>query len=869
MSERDIPLSVGWAGQPPERPNERRRPSERAPGGGKRFGPYVIEAELGRGGMGAVYRARHAQTGVVYALKVILKSGRVEEDYSDRALARFRREAEVLARVDQHPGIVRIHSFGVERGTPYCVMEHVEGRSLAQVLKEDGPPSPERAAEIVIALAEALEHVHGHGVLHRDLKPANVLIDREGRPRLLDFGLAYDAFASTFTMTGEMLGTPVYMAPEQVSIKSKELDARTDVYGLGMILYELLAGRTPFEDRRGAALLAAIVREEPAPPSTYRPAVPDGLDSIARKAIEKEPRWRYNEVGALAIDLRAWRDGGRVTALQPTPLLTIRRRLATREARLGVSVMLVATVIGASAILLERGRRSSQERTRAQMAIERAYRELRTGDLEAVETLREEAGRFESAGGVWDGDARLEAIEHLARVAEGDSRSVAALFDDRTRWRSEADADAVARVLLASDQSMTLVRLAERAPWMLASEDVLLALAEVVVERDDVVAVVGPQLIATFESRSRSDPRLAFAARRISYRGLQLALDGEDRAGLEARCRSLIATLRQEEDPRAFVTDVDVERLGRRVSDGPPEIIEAFLHFLAPGDARRERTLIALADRLLRIVTEAQGRGPPSPVVWQITTMLFRFGALESGSALLAQIAVSVVESNRLEGDGPVSRDLERLARLVASDRGRGPDPELALTILSSRDVGEGLHPVLLCGLESALGRLWTEDRELRRGRGFELSLRSAGLGSLDECRRDLVVEARNAMDRQVARYRSPEPLVLLAESARSSDRPDAPEVIGDALAACRGRQHGLDARLASVLHRYVYRLLQGDRGLECVVAEELRWATRELETLAMSARPVLSSPRAVMTPEQALSATQKLVGDHARRHGR
>ncbi len=307
---------------------------------GTRFGPYQVEALLGRGGMGAVYRARHLETGRADALKVILASRLA----TDRGLARFRREVEVLARIEPHPGVVRVHACGLERGLPWAAMDLVAGRSLASILDADGPLPARRAAEVGAAVARALAHVHVHGVLHRDLKPENVLIaDDDGAPRLVDFGLAFDAFAERLTQTGELLGTPAYMAPEQVSRGSRsgsepgsrpgsvdvggEIGPSTDVYGAGAVLYAALTGRPPFVGD-SVALVIQVVQHAPTSPRAVVADVPAELEAICLRCLEKDPAFRYPSAVELAEDLDRWLRGEPVTA-RSSGIGRLLRRLRT------------------------------------------------------------------------------------------------------------------------------------------------------------------------------------------------------------------------------------------------------------------------------------------------------------------------------------------------------------------------------------------------------------------------------------------------------------------------------------------------------------------------------------------------------------
>jgi serine/threonine protein kinase/photosystem II stability/assembly factor-like uncharacterized protein len=288
------------------------------PGGGPaRLGPYELLGEIGRGAMGVVYKARQRSLNRLVALKMLSAEPRP----SAEDLARFRTEAEAVARL-QHPHIVQIHDIGEQDGRPYLCLELVDGGSLARRLA-GSPLAPHQAAELVETLARAMHRAHQAGIVHRDLKPANVLLTADGTPKITDFGLAkrldQEPGATQATQSGQILGTPCYMAPEQALGQRKEIGPATDVYGLGAILYELLAGRPPF---RGATLwqtLGQVVSEPPVPPSRLRPDVPPELERVCLTCLQKEPARRHASAEALADDLRRFRAGPPVPAETPGP----------------------------------------------------------------------------------------------------------------------------------------------------------------------------------------------------------------------------------------------------------------------------------------------------------------------------------------------------------------------------------------------------------------------------------------------------------------------------------------------------------------------------------------------------------------------
>ena len=255
---------------------------------------------LGVGGMGEVFLARDPETGSEVAVKTL----RIDED--EDLLTRFQREAEAQARVDAHPNVVRIHRSGAAGGRAFLVMDAVRGGDLAQRLAK-GPLEPRAAAEMVRDLALGLAYAHERGVLHRDLKPANVLFDERGLPRLADFGLARLLEADALTRTGEILGTPSYMAPEQA--KSGAQDERTDVYGLGGILYAALTGSPPFEGPTVYALLEQVMTAPAPDPRGLAPEVPEGLAALCLRCLAKSPEDRFASALELSAALDAFLRG--------------------------------------------------------------------------------------------------------------------------------------------------------------------------------------------------------------------------------------------------------------------------------------------------------------------------------------------------------------------------------------------------------------------------------------------------------------------------------------------------------------------------------------------------------------------------------
>jgi hypothetical protein len=279
---------------------------------------YEILGELGRGGMGVVYKAIQKGLGRLVAVKVILSGGHSDE----QDLARFRQEAETLGRLN-HPNIVRIHEVGEHDGLPFFSLEHCPGSLHDRLAGSPLPPS--EAAGLVAALARGMHAAHTAGIIHRDLKPANVLLAEDGTPRITDFGLAKRVEGGNgLTRSGAIMGTPGYMAPEQAGGRTGLVTTAADVYALGAILYECLTGRPPFKADTPIDTILQVLHQEPEPPSALRPGIDRGLELICLKCLTKEPSNRYASADALAADLERWRAGEPVSVRPPTVTALLR-----------------------------------------------------------------------------------------------------------------------------------------------------------------------------------------------------------------------------------------------------------------------------------------------------------------------------------------------------------------------------------------------------------------------------------------------------------------------------------------------------------------------------------------------------------------
>ncbi|MEK7866087.1 MAG: protein kinase [Planctomycetota bacterium] len=271
------------------------------PGAPRRLGPYVLLDELGHGGMGVVYRARHENLGTPCAVKVLIAG----EHASLEAIVRFQREAASVARMGKHPNIVTVFDLGQEGGLAYYAMEYVEGVSLRRAMAERDLTS-EETASLVEKVARALHFAHTHGIVHRDVKPENVVM-RDGEPQVMDFGLAHEIGSNErLTLAGQVMGTLAYMAPEQARGDVAATDARTDVYSLGGVLYELLTGFPPHRGKTIAAVMPLILRGDIVAPRRLRAEVPKDLETICMKALSLDPARRYQTAEAFADDLARW-----------------------------------------------------------------------------------------------------------------------------------------------------------------------------------------------------------------------------------------------------------------------------------------------------------------------------------------------------------------------------------------------------------------------------------------------------------------------------------------------------------------------------------------------------------------------------------
>jgi serine/threonine protein kinase len=328
---------------------------------------YEVEAVLGRGGMGIVFRARHLRLNRLVALKMLVAGTYA----APHERARFQREAEAVARL-KHANIVQVYDIGDSDGRPYFTMEYLESGSLAHKLA--GTPQPVRhAAQLVATLAGAVQAAHERGIVHRDLKPANVLLAEDGTPKITDFGLArQQGDGAGLTQTGMAIGTPSYMAPEQARGRPDAVGPAVDVYALGAILYELLTGRPPFRAATAAETVQQVMSQEPAPPSRLNTQVPRDLETICLKCLNKEPPSRYGTAEELAQDLRRYLRGEPVLARRAGSaerLVKWTRRNRSLAASLISGILLLNGIVAVSVSMLT-------DRNLLQRTVEADFREV-------------------------------------------------------------------------------------------------------------------------------------------------------------------------------------------------------------------------------------------------------------------------------------------------------------------------------------------------------------------------------------------------------------------------------------------------------------------------------------------------------------
>jgi serine/threonine protein kinase len=379
---------------------------------------YEVLRELGRGGMGVVYKARQVSLQRVVALKMILSGAHARE----RDLDRFRSEAQAVANL-HHPSIVEIYEFGEHEGLPYYSLEYVEGGSLARKIRGRAFPCME-AARIAEELARAIQYCHQRGVIHRDLKPSNILLQRKSErspkcgssptdsgpdvgipisefdPKITDFGLAKLLESDPgLTKSGMVMGTPSYMAPEQTQGRTRDIGTHTDIYALGTILYEMLTGRPPFRAENVIETMEMVGSCEPAQPSSVEAKVPRELETICLKAMAKDPERRYRSALALAQDLERFQAGESIVARREGTFPRIWRKVRRRPITTVLFMLLIALAVGTNIFFYERWtvHRALSQELDAGMEVQ----EWTSARLEKMEGLVEKLRKFDPEEAAW------------------------------------------------------------------------------------------------------------------------------------------------------------------------------------------------------------------------------------------------------------------------------------------------------------------------------------------------------------------------------------------------------------------------------------------------------------------------------------
>ncbi len=369
--------------------------SEGAAGPRHQFGRYEVIRPLGRGATGVVYLARDPQLERAVALKTVWWPDHhgVDEEARGELRARFLREARAAAQF-VHPNIVTVFDVGEEADVTFIAMEYVAGRTLAAHLAEEGPPPPRQAARLAAAVADALAYAHATGVVHRDIKPANLLVAADGTVKVADFGIAKVA-NSTLTQEAAVLGTPAYMAPEQIA--GQPVDARADLFALGVVLFEMLAGRRPFEGSDLTTLAYQVVHVPHPPLASLRPGLPPAFERVCARALAKEPAARYGTAAEMAADLRALADGQVLAEVTAGAALAGATRVDGRPRLAGAPEGGLPPEERAAALAAEAARTAARLGRDGGRLLERLLAELAAGLAVAIEVLSAVARRVSAA----------------------------------------------------------------------------------------------------------------------------------------------------------------------------------------------------------------------------------------------------------------------------------------------------------------------------------------------------------------------------------------------------------------------------------------------------------------------------------------
>jgi eukaryotic-like serine/threonine-protein kinase len=528
---------------------------------------YRVVRRVGSGGMADVYCAEDTQLGRRVALKLLYR--RFAED--DEFVERFRREASAAAGL-QHPHVVQVYDRGEWDGTYYIAMEFLEGRSLKQIIREDGPLDPDRATDIVIQVLRALRFAHKRGIVHRDIKPHNGIVDDEGNAKVTDFGIAR-AGASDMTETGSILGTAQYLSPEQA--QGHAVSARSDLYSTGILLYECLTGRVPFDGESPVTIALKQVSEEPVPPSHLNPAVSPELEDVVLHAMAKDPAWRFASADEFIAALEAARGRpatgtyapaapltGSYPAYGPQQLERADRRNLRWLLWLLLALAVVAAGIGAYLLLQPEkagvpdvvGRKSaSAAQTLNQAGFEVRIQPVQSDDVAKDRVSSQRPGANEEAEegstvtltvSAGPGDAAVPDVEGLTqKSAEG--RLEKAGFKSRVRDET-SDTVEKGRVIEVSPPTGTLLERGQTVTLVVSSGPEEVAVPD----------VVGKDRDAATESLTAAGLRPAFSERETADEEPGTVLEQTPKAGEKAAKDSEVKLVVAEAPPDVQVPEV-------------------------------------------------------------------------------------------------------------------------------------------------------------------------------------------------------------------------------------------------------------------------------------------------------------------------
>jgi len=609
------------------------REATRRPEGPPRVPGYRLEGELRRGGQGIVYRAVQTSTQRTVALKVL--SSRATPSARERR--RFEREVE-LGSLLAHPGIVTVFDSGVSEGTPWFAMELVEGETLDAWVRAERP-ALERRLEVFLELCAAVIHAHRSGVLHRDLKPANVLVDREGRARVLDFGTARPVRAPRATAAGEFLGTLAYAAPEALSGGVDPVDTRADVYSLGVVLYELVTGALPIAtDGPLSEVVARILHAPIDAPGRHAPGIDRELVTVLETALAKDRERRYSSVEALARDVRHFLAHEPLEAHPRRAGYVLAKALRRHRRALGAAAVVL---VGTTALLtaLVRARWSAQRSEESAELVRAVFQDVlgaaapgrMGGDAPLRDVLALAAGRIETA---------------LAHAPDAQAAVQLTIGDTYRRLLMPAEAEGHLRAALARYRALE--------PDGLETAHALSLLGEVLASQQSPEAIpVQEEALALRRARLEADdPRVA-----ASERGLALALMAQLRDADIERARTLL--------------DAALARQLRRLPEDDPEIAESRMARARlarwDGEAARAEALVEAARLAFERHAEA-GEIDPRRIecLTELAAFLQEDGRYEDAERRLAEAEAL---TRALYGDERTSDLLRRHAEIA---RARG-----------------------------------------------------------------------------------------------------------------------------------------------------------------------------------------------------